>query len=139
MALRKTCIRNIPGGFSLIEVLVVLSIVATIAGLSAFFSLSDYRAVSFRSERDAIVGNLQQAREESMHGTCTGVCVGPTAHSVHIQTSAAVTLSGFTDVVFEALSGRATASPGNTLTITDVSGRSSVITVGSEGRISWTN
>ncbi len=54
--------------------------------------------------------------------------------------NAAVNLTGFDEVVFSRLSGDASVSPsGQTLTVIDDRGRTSVFTVESSGRIWWSN
>lgn len=156
-------------GFTLVEVLVTISIMMIIGGLGLVFGLDSLRSYAFRSDRDLLVSALQYSRATAMGNMCRNntdsSCVGGRSHGVHLadssitlfQTSSAASdyssrdasadlvlplspatvLSGVTDVVFAQLSGDV-AVPGE-MTLTSVGGRSSKITIGSEGQIEWTN
>ncbi len=158
-------------GFTLLEIIVVIALITFIAGFAMIVSLDDYRGFSFRNERDVVVAVLQKARSQAMNNMCfeaTGVtCTDGKAHGAYFGNdgeyvifqgnsyatrdtavdevieaeNAAADTSGFTEVVFERLSGDATTNPSGTrtLTITDDRGRTSVFTVEASGRIWWTN
>jgi prepilin-type N-terminal cleavage/methylation domain-containing protein len=69
MQLQVICIRtNMPRGFSLIEMLITLSLLGSIAGIALFVSLSSYTSENLISERDVLVGLLLQARTSSIEG-----------------------------------------------------------------------
>ncbi|MBI3589350.1 MAG: prepilin-type N-terminal cleavage/methylation domain-containing protein [Candidatus Liptonbacteria bacterium] len=148
-------VSRLVSGFTMIEIVMVVAIVAFLAGLGLWVGMDVYRSYSYRSERSTFVSALQKARLESM------VNINEVKHGVHIEPneyvifqgsayvsadpfnqviipSGAVTLAGNPalprDVVFDQLSG-VTASVG-TLTISD-GVRSTVISINNEGQISW--
>src|SRR3989344_5249325 len=57
---------KLKGGFTLVEVIVVIAIVGLIFGLGLFMSFDVYRGFSHRSERDVIVSLLERARSHAM-------------------------------------------------------------------------
>ena len=158
MALRKICTPE--KGFTQIELIVVIGLFAIVAGFALIMSMDDYRAASYRSERDMAIAVLQRARSEALAGLCLGSCTDGKPHGVHVQSGQyvifqgtsfvagdplnevivmrdkAVSITGAADVVFSLLS--ATATPA-TLTFGDGLGHTSTISVGSEGQITWTN
>ncbi len=158
---------NRQSGFSLIEILVVISFFAIIGGLSLLYGIDSYRKVVFHSDRNLLVAALQRARAQSMGNICLGAgCVDGKPHGVHVTDDAAGMVvsytvfqgasyglepayndvisanrgtkhTGVSDVVFAQLSGR--ANPSGDITLVDSLGNQSVVTVGSEGEIRWTN
>ncbi len=138
-----------------------------VGGFSLYLSMDDTRAYSFRDDRDKIVSVLQRARSQSMHGICRSApCSAALPHGVYRDAntvvlfegnsyanrdqnvdevvglgSSATTLEGFTEVVFEPISGRVVVTPSLEWSLTVLGGlsRESVITVNEEGRIFWTN
>src|SRR5690348_2888046 len=153
-------------GFTLIEILVVLTIFIFLAGLGLFLSLDSYRGSSFRSERDTAVSMLQKARSQAMNNICLGgSCVNGLAHGVHFTASQYVIFQGGiynsgdttnqatpvnnsvtitdasgnppADIIFNQLDG--STSSAATVRVSDNQGHSSDILVNTEGQISWTN
>lgn len=146
-------------GFTFFEALVVMGIFAIVGGVALFVSMDTYRASSFSSDRNTLVAALQHARAQAMNNMCFGTCVDGKPHGVHIQSDSYVIFQGDAyhaddpqnaafdsrtsiikhpatlDIVFSQLSGTTTPT---SITLTE-GGRSSVITIGSEGRISWTH
>lgn len=59
-------------GFTLIEVLVVISIIVIASAFSGFINLDSYRGYSFRSERNTLVSALQHARAQAIANICHG-------------------------------------------------------------------
>jgi len=133
-----------------------------VAGFSTIVSMDNYRSYSFSNERDLLVAILHKARNQAINNMCVGaLCTDGKPHGVHItpgaytifqgatfatrdsavdeviQTKAPVTVTGINDIVFSQLSGN--ASPVGTTTIADPTNHSSVISINSEGQISWTN
>lgn len=163
MASRKTFIHKVRAvrGFSLIEIIVVMSLFIAVAGIGLFVSMDSYRGFMFRSERDTIVSLLNKARSQALNNMCFGAtCSGGKAHGVHFAAGQYTLFQGSTyagrdtgadevitaqdltasvtplsDVVFSPLAATTSFA---TFTITQDS-HSSVITVGSEGQIQWTN
>lgn len=158
-------------GFTLLEIIVVIALTAFIAGFALIVSLDDYRGFGFRNERDVVVAVLQKARSQAVNNMCFergsisctdgkphGAYFGNDGEYVIFQGASYASrdadadeiidakdggtgVSGFTEVVFERLSGDASTNPSGirTLTVTDESGRASVFTVEASGRIWWTN
>jgi prepilin-type N-terminal cleavage/methylation domain-containing protein len=82
MVLRKICILNTvkASGFSLMEVLLVMSMVSVIAGGTLMMQISFYQNAQMLSDRDMLVGMLKTARSLSMqnhHGLAHGVLINP--------------------------------------------------------------
>lgn len=166
MRSRRTYIPDSPlsRGFTLIEILVVIAIFTMLGGMALVVSMESYRGYAFRNERDMIVALLQKARSESMSNVCLGTsCTGGRPHGVYLQTGSVVIFQGpnyasrdsavdetitsryaaasttpgsFTEVVFTQLSATTTAT---STTLRDDAGHVSVISIHSEGGITWTN
>ena len=154
-------------GFTLIEVLVSLTILVVIASLGLFISIDFYKAYSSRSEQSVIVSVLQKARSESLnninekrHGVhfqanplqyvifecdspCTSYPVGGASSDQPIESSHNVSVTAPSmpfDVVFDQLNGNCVSSncSTNPLTVTISDGpKSYTLKVNSEGRIDW--
>lgn len=176
MALPRTCTRNLflpsfdgkedrsRAGFTLIEILIVLGILAILSGFGLVASLDAYRGYSFRNERNTMVSVLQKARSQAISNICLGSgCTDGKPHGVAFQAGQYIIFQGsgyaardqavdqivavnyaltfapgsLPEVVFSQLSGD--AAPAGTITLTDEAGHSSVISINSEGQISWTN
>lgn len=153
---------NCRRGFTLIEVLVVIGLVAIIGGAAAYFGLDTYRGYSFHSDRDLLVAALQHARSQAVGNICLGAgCTEGQAHGVHVESNKLVMFQGTvynssdpvnasidlnanvtgvspvpTDIVFTQLSATTT---GAAINLTDTTGRTSTVTISSEGQIVWTN
>jgi|SRR3989344_3122022 len=160
----NTSIQGKRAGFTLIEILVSIAILAVIASLGLFISMDFFRSYSFRSEESVIVSVLQKARSESMnnidqsrHGVhfitghyvifeCPSICTiypGSNSSDLIINTSYGSTISPPAlpfDVIFEQLTGNCVtlncSSAPLTITATD-NGKTQDIVVNSEGRIDW--
>ena len=65
MASPKISIRS--GGFTLIEMLIVMGLVLVVASAPLFIDLTSYRADAFRAERATIVTLLQKARANALN------------------------------------------------------------------------
>jgi prepilin-type N-terminal cleavage/methylation domain-containing protein len=82
-----TARRASSSGFTLIEIVVVLGLLAVLGGLSMLMGMEMYRGNSFDNERDALVSVLQSARALSMDNICSGAgCTDGKYHGVYIQT-----------------------------------------------------
>lgn len=147
------------GGFTLVEIVVVLGVVAMSASVALFVSHDQLRGEGFRDERDTLVTLLQHARAEAMSGVCgSAACTAGAPHGIEILPdsfvlfegdayasralsedvaiahSSHIAYSGAHEIVFQAGSGNAAAS---TIEIHSAEGKSSAITVGDAGQISW--
>ena len=147
-------------GFTFIELLTVLGIVAITCGFALFVSIDTFHGTNFRSDRSVLAAILQRARAQAMNNICVGICTDGKPHGVHIdsrhyvlfqgdtydyndpqnavfEASPGTSHAGMSDIVFSQLS--ATTSTVGNITLTDQEGHSSTITIGSEGQIAWTN
>lgn len=150
------CRSNKVSGFTLIETLISIGILALLGGLGLVIGIDSYKSSSFRSEKIIIVSTLQKARSRAMNN------IDEQKHGVHFQTtpsvkyiifegpdyatrvvskdqiidaSFGVEISGSTEVVFEQLSGSClTCAPANEITVSH-DGKSNTITINNEGRI----
>ncbi len=77
-------------GFTLIEVLVVLSIVTLIIGATLMFDVNSYRGEAFRAERNNLVVALQTARADALNN------INQMKHGVKINTDEYVIFEGST-------------------------------------------
>lgn len=160
MESHKTLVVNAKAarGFTLMEILVVVGLLAIIGGFGMFLSMETYRATIFKDDRSILISALYKARSQSVNNMCFGAgCTDGVSHGVHIENGAytvfqgttytvgdtnneviqgspSVTVGGLTDVVFTKLSGETIAG---TITLTNGDGHTSTITLNSEGMISW--
>jgi prepilin-type N-terminal cleavage/methylation domain-containing protein len=133
MALHKTYIsskKQFNHGFTLIEVLVVLTLLSIVFGSTLFFTADTYQRTAFLSERDNLVSVLQTARAKALNNVNQskhGVALYPDGYSgyvvfegytlassdilsrIYIASSYAVIVDGVSpnEIVFEQLSGNA--------------------------------
>jgi prepilin-type N-terminal cleavage/methylation domain-containing protein len=146
-------------GFTLIEILIVIGMLAIVSGFGLFMSMETYRASNYHSDRNLLIATLMRARAEAINNICLGgACTDALPHGVHIQTNAYIMFQGSTydpsdpqnssfeadiysshsfsgDVIFSQLSGTTSAPIAITL---NSAGRTSNITISRLGRISWT-
>ena len=146
-------------GFTMVEILVVLTLFSVLAASALFVSMETYRGTSFRSDRDLLIAVFQRARAESMNNICRGVgCMDGTPHGVKVLTDGTVVLfqgaqyvgdpntdavfhlfaattSDVAEVVFAPLSGTTTPA---TIVLSGYD-HSSTIIISPNGRISWTH
>jgi prepilin-type N-terminal cleavage/methylation domain-containing protein len=139
-------------GFTLLEVLIVITILAGLAGLGLFVSIDFYKSYAFYSERDIVISIVQKARSQSLaniNESKHGVYLENGRYTIFqgenyasrnavydeiIQAYSLVANSGLREIVFEQLNG----SPSATGSITLSEGlRSSTISIENEGRINW--
>lgn len=154
-------------GFSLIEILIVVALLVVIIGLTLLVSFDNLRSYSFRSDRDMLVAALHKTRNQAVNNICLGVsCTNGKSHGVAFpplvpageyvifqgsdfvnrdvamdeifDLSPGINIAGTSEIVFSSLSGDADPPDGN-ITISDDNGLSSVISINSEGQITWTN
>ena len=158
--------KNNQGGFTLIEMIIVLALITIVGGLGLYFGLDNLKGYSFHSDRDVLVSLLQHARSEAISNICRGedctdgkhhgVFVRPPEHpdsyvvfqgenyinrdqdyDITIDVSNSTYVSGMTEIIFERLSGNATTI--GDINLTDDRNHTSTISINSEGQILWTN
>ena len=139
-------------GFTLIEVLVVIAILAFIISLGTIFDINSIKLDSFNTERATIVSLLEKARSRSMtnmfqtsHGLCYIApnyilfrtnCVAGSATNELISANTNIASNPSTTlpiIIFDQLTGNNT---GGTIHITDGT-KSADITINNEGTINW--
>ena len=150
LTLDKT--RRINLGFTLIEILLALSIIAALSVVGLIAGLDSYQRYLFRSDLEKAVSLLQKARSAAMNN------IGEKSHGVYFQDPAAFVLfrgtsyaarnssfdllveksktvaaSGLAEAVFTRLSGTTT---GGNITLSDGI-RNINITINNEGGINW--
>lgn len=146
-------------GFTLIEVLIVLTLITMIAGLSLFFNIDMYRGDSFRAERNILVVALQTARADALNNINQkkhGVAINPDGYAGYvvfegndfassevntrkeIPASYGVELDASSpdEVVFSQLSGNANFD-GEIILIDPLRNASATIAINHEGKIGW--
>ena len=150
-------------GFTLVEVLIVISVVLTLLGLGLFMSFDSYRGFIFRSERVMLVSILEKARSRAINNyfqTSWGVCFDPNTESYisfrgdHcelglatnevIPKSSSVELAGYllhSPIVFKQLTGNLLyqMSPADAEATSTLSNglSTTTISINNEGRINW--
>ena len=142
-------------GFTLIEVVIGMAIIAFLAGLGLFLSMDFYRGYSFNYEKNLIVASLQKARSRAManinqtsHGFCKqgdeyivfegndcSDLARDTSKDEIFQASKVINLTNLSSkgIVFEQLSGNAAST---TLSLTG-EGKTANISINEEGAIIW--
>ena len=160
MASPNTLRQNNQRGFTFIELLIGVAILAVIFSLSLFIGFDFYKSYSFHFEKNTIVSVLQKARSQSLnninqapHGVyfanplqyiifecvtppspCTSYAHADTSKNIVINPAYGISITGTPfDVIFDQLSG---ASSDRTITVTD-SVREYDISINSVGRIDW--
>ncbi len=144
-------IRSSPG-FSIIEVVMVIGIIAIVFGLGLSFSLSIYQSQMLNAERDNLAVILGRARSEALsnlnesdHGVYIGsdnyvIFQGDTYASRNaagdeiFPRTGGLIISGLSEVNFRSLDARV-AGPG-TVTLTNGI-RTVAVSVNGEGMIDW--
>jgi prepilin-type N-terminal cleavage/methylation domain-containing protein len=139
-------------GFTFIELLVVLSLVAFLGAIGSVASLNMISRSSLANERDLLVSLLSTARTQALAN------IDETAHGVHIDVtsftvfpgvvfdpsdiknrsvprSQALTVTGPTDIVFAQLSGNVLSGVGSILL--EESGASESVLVNEAGGLEW--
>lgn len=140
-------------GFTLVEIIVVLAIVTTLAAIGLTVGIDSYQRFLFRSDLHTAASLLQKARSSAINN------IGETSHGVYfdnagrdfvlfrglsyatrnvsfdlpVEKSKTVTLTGPSEVVFSPLSGTTT---GGTLTLAD-GVINATIQINNEGGINW--
>ena len=133
-------------GFTLVEIVITLGLLALLAGLGFFVTFGAYQGSVSRSEREVVVSLLERARSRAMANveqSAWGLCYRAPNYILYKGTScsadgeetavgAGTEIEGL-DVYFEELSGN---SNGATISIRQ-NGRTEEILIDHAGAISW--
>ncbi len=141
-------------GFTLIEIVIVIAILAVIFSFGLFISFDFYKSYSFGSEKNVIVSILQKARNQSLNN------INQLPHGVHFEASPSLTYTIFegasfsssspnnipigasynvtiADLPFDVIFAQLSATSTNRIITVTSNGKSYDITINSEGRIDW--
>ncbi len=134
----------------MIEVIIVIAILTTIAGFGLFANLGFYKRYALNSDRDILTNVLGKARNSAMNNlnqSAHGVFIEPNRYTIFqgssyvsrrqerdqvFIASPAVALSGLQEIIFQQLSGDASASGTIILTSGEIN---RAISINYEGRI----
>jgi len=140
-------------GFTLIETVVALSIIALVATLGFFMTIDQYKTYALDSDLNTLGSILQQARSMAMNNINSadqGVYIGggnyilfqgssyasrTVAYDEATKISSFVTITGPTEIVFKRLRGDLSVGSGQIVLGNGSSTRT--ITLNNEGAISW--
>src|SRR4030042_64151 len=82
----RTDFKKLGGGFTLIEIMVVISLLAIISTLVVFVNFSVWHSYNFRGESNLLISVLQKARSQSINNICLGSgCTDGRSHGVYVQ------------------------------------------------------
>jgi len=156
-------------GFTFIELLIVVAILAVIITLGLFIGLDFYKRSSFRSEKDIVLSSLQKARSQSLnninqarHGVyfsntgqyvifecdsdtpqCSDYSDADTFKNIAIDSSYNISITSPSlpfSIIFDQLSGDCVGcSPSGTDIIINSEAQSFNININNEGRVDWFN
>lgn len=145
------------GGFTFIELLIAVAILAFIGVIGSIIGIDAYQRYLFRSDLDTAASLLSKARSSAIHSigeTSHGVYFGPdepdhfllfrgadylsrdTDFDFLVEKSKVTTVSGPDEVVFNPPSGQTGESAVMTLTLTNGI-QDFVITINPEGGLDW--
>ncbi len=139
-------------GFTLIEILIVMAVIASLAGLGFFMSVDVYRSTSFNSDVESLAFLLGRARGQALNnidGIPHGIKIEPGQYTLFEgqnfalrnqakdETTAfngSLSFTGPNEIIFSQLSGDSTAS--GSLVVSD-GFKMATISLNYEGRIDW--
>lgn len=144
-------------GFTLIEIIIVMAILAVVFAMSAYITTGFYQSYSFNSERATLVSVLEKARSQSManinaheHGvfiTSSAFILfegtAPLTYTTRISsldlpitTTPRISHSGLSTIIFKQLSGDVDSSMTGMITLQDETHIAS-ISLNTAGGIGW--
>jgi prepilin-type N-terminal cleavage/methylation domain-containing protein len=153
-------------GFTLIEVIVVMGILAIVGGGIAFVGMNDYRSYLFRGDQDLVLNVLHKARSQAVNNVCLGSsCSDGQSHGAHFQPGQYVIFQGGSfnpadpqneafpisspnfsvkndatgNTNFDIVFNKLDSAVGGNfiLDLTDSFGHSSQVSISTEGRVDW--
>ncbi len=140
-------------GFTIVELLVVLGIVASVGSLGLFLNMDFYQGYSFNYEQNLFVSVIQRARSEAManiNQSKRGVCIIGSDYVISegdictdgdtFPKSSTVTVTwpvGITTLIFNQIDGSCTTCIVPVVITLAGPGKTSTITVNNEGQIDW--
>lgn len=147
-----TILKNKKSGFTLIEILITITLIGIVVGLGSVVNIDFYSREIRISEQATLVSILQKARSDAMNNinaTPHGVHIGNTAYVIFhsqsydpnetdnqtIERNPNITTTGLQDIVFEQLSGN-TENTG-TIILKDPNDLEKSITIKANGLIEW--
>jgi|GEM_PF-627111 len=152
-------------GFTMVEMLVVVGLIALITALGLSMSMDSYRRFSFRNDRDAAVAALQRARAQAINNVCLGAaCSDGKRHGVYFDNTAhqmvifqgdnyvtretavdeiikfessTTQVNPVAEVVFDQLSGSNHSGGSTPVNMNNSAGQTAALSVNSVGRIDF--
>lgn len=139
-------------GFTLVEIVIVVAILAVVLGLGYFVGFDFYKNYALHSEKDILISVLRKARSQALNNvgaTAHGVYIGDSSYTIfygpsfvsrnsqydeNIRKAPGISLSGLNEVVFAPLTATSTAS--STIILSN-NQNSFFIDINYEGRINW--
>ena len=104
---KQTPLNKSGAGFTLIEIIVVMGMLAAIGSLVSLASLDTWRGFLFRGDKDLVVNALQKARSQAINNICLGevpvdqsqcslpeYCCDGKSHGVHFESGKYVIFQG---------------------------------------------
>ncbi len=156
--------RQKPSGFSLIEIMVVIALMAVLVNISFGYELSSYQRTQSAADRELLLAALRRARAEAQAGVCSRMCATPPPQGLYITSKditffegqSYATRASSTDdaipfaarevlalpveVLFEPISGDLISTNGTSsrIALKDQDGRTEAITITNVGEIEET-
>jgi len=138
-------------GFTLIEILIAVGILAIILSFGLILSMDFYKTYAFNYEKDLIVGLLQKARSQSManiYESNYGITFNSIDHQYILikglsvdqvfEANKSIDITWPEDVVFNQLEGKCqTCDSSDIEIILSGLGKTGTITINNEGRINY--
>ena len=139
-------------GFTMVEILIVITIVSMLAGLGYFMDLNILKSNIFSSDLNGIVDSIRRSRSEALNNidnSAHGIKILPDSYVLFegqnydsrivskdqiIPVNSELTFSGLNEAVFTQLSGESTAS--GSIMVTEGL-KTSAITINYDGGVNW--
>ncbi len=153
-------------GFTLIEIVITMTIIVMLGGWGLFYNLNNLRYHSFASDQEMLISILQYARGKAMANTCDNPCFSGQPYGVYIEndkfiifqgqnyssathendilltTNSNLIHSGINEIYFDQVTGNAHSNqspPWEIILASTLNNENFTITINSEGQILWEN